>query len=489
MLAVLRRTVPWLLVAASCGPLVIVAGSAAAADSAGSLSTIATTLSFALGGAGLATALGTLEGLVVGTVAFRGRKVWTAILMLPLLAPPALWWLGIRRLPGLSLQGLSGLAGATLIAGFALAPIPFALVLAATRECPRNVYSAARLALAPAARILRVLLPLVSSAALSGFLIGAILLCGESELPFLLGFRTSMTDAITAFARSFEPGAAAAAAAPLAAVVLVLAGVAARPVLRAVLPSARSSDVGIARAPGRWGLAVALVATLPFAASVAGFAATVLRSPEALRSPAEGALATVARSLAEPVLAAWLALAAGAMAAYLVRRSPVALRVLLVAGLVVACMPPAISAIGWLALGQRLGTPVPPLFAHALHSWGLGAIAFAVAYARLPPSLEQAAELLPIPPAVRAFRLLLPSVTPSLVAAAVLAAALVYADRDVASLMLPPGSERLMLDLYLRAANAPAAVVSGLALAVLGCALAVGMLAALGPWLLLRPRG
>lgn len=66
---------------------------------------------------------------------------------------------------------------------------------------------------------------------------------------------------------------------------------------------------------------------------------------------------------------------------------------------------------------------------------------------------------------------------------------LVFSDRDVGSLLLPPGSERVLLDLYLLSANAPSAVVGLAALGTLGCGLAAGALAGLVPWLSLRPRG
>ena len=48
------------------------------------------------------------------------------------------------------------------------------------------------------------LLPVLRSALASGFLLAVILLLGESELPFLFGFRTVMTDIVTRFSQTFS---------------------------------------------------------------------------------------------------------------------------------------------------------------------------------------------------------------------------------------------------------------------------------------------
>jgi hypothetical protein len=78
---------------------------------------------------------------------------------------------------------------------------------------------------------------------------------------------------------------------------------------------------------------------------------------------------------------------------------------------------------------------------------------------------------------------------PSLVAAAALVAALVFADRDVGSILLTPGASRLMLDLYLLSANAPSARVGAAALVALAGATVTVALAAAGPLVLLKRRG
>jgi ABC-type Fe3+ transport system permease subunit len=120
---------------------------------------------------------------------------------------------------------------------------------------------------------------------------------------------------------------------------------------------------------------------------------------------------------------------------------------------------------------------------------GLAVLGFLIAYARLPRSLEDAARLVPLSPFWRAWALILPLMTASLAATSALAGALIFADRDVASLLLAPGESRLMLNLYLLAANAPSAVVGVTALIVFLAGGVVIGLAVAGPALLgLRQR-
>jgi iron(III) transport system permease protein len=135
------------------------------------------------------------------------------------------------------------------------------------------------------------------------------------------------------------------------------------------------------------------------------------------------------------------------------------------------------------------GATIPVIAAHASRAVGLAVMGFAIGYARVPASLENAARLVAMSPARRAFRFVLPLLLPSLAASAALIAALTFADRDVGSLLLPPGASRLTLDFYLASANAPSTTVGVLAIAVLAGAATAVTLAAAGPFLLWWRRG
>lgn len=98
---------------------------------------------------------------------------------------------------------------------------------------------AARVSLAPTRRFVFVLFPLVRPALLAGFLLTGILLIGESEIPFLFGFRTSMTDVVTTFSQTFDAGRSLPAILPLVVTVLALGLLMVTPLFRVMLPAAR----------------------------------------------------------------------------------------------------------------------------------------------------------------------------------------------------------------------------------------------------------
>lgn len=441
---------------------------------------------FAVGGALVATAVGAAAGIVAGVLALPGAKWLVGAACVLIAAPPAFWWIGATRVPGVPWGMVSGLASGAVVAGLALCPVPMLLVFAALRELPSNLYEAARVTLPPLRRLRFVLLPLLKAPLAGGFLLTVILLLGESEIPFLFGFRTAMTDIVTIFAQTFDVTRTIPLVAPLLLAVTGLAAVAARPLLQTVLATSRGAH-GVVRKPAS--ALFGVVAALPGAVAVfslggyawASFAGGVPR----LRIEAGMLFASVA----EPVACAWITVLLVVAAAYPVRTSA-AMRFCLWTGLLLFCIPAAIFGIGWIGISHALhGLSIPPVVAHASRAVGLPLLAFAIGYSRLPRSLEDAARLAPIPPLRRALVLVLPLAAPSLVAASALVAALTFADRDVASLLLPAGTSRLMLDLYLVSANAPSGAVGAAALTALGGAALTTALAAAGPLLLWRPRG
>ena len=191
------------LLGASALPLLFLAVRFAAAPAI-DLSSLWPGLRFAVIGAAVAVVVGGMFGAIAGTLDLPGRRWALGFAVLLLAAPPAFWWIGLTRLPG-GFGSISGVPGGSGVAGLALAPITLLLVLAAAREIPANTYQAARLSLDPVRRVRFVLLPLLRPALTAGFLLTLILLLGESEIPFLFGFRTSMTDIVTTFSQTFAP--------------------------------------------------------------------------------------------------------------------------------------------------------------------------------------------------------------------------------------------------------------------------------------------
>ena len=451
-------------------------------------SSLMQTVGFALGGAVVSTAVGAVAGLLAGTRDLPGRKWLVAASCVLVAAPPAFWWIGATRVPFVPWGILAGPLDAAIVAGLALSPVTLLLVYAALREIPSNLYEAARVALPPLRRVRFVLLPLLRAPLAGGFLLTVILLLGESEIPFLFGFRTAMTDIVTTFSQTFDVARVVPLALPLLMLVLGLGGLAGGPLLRTVLASSRGAH-GVVRKPAP--AILSLVAGVPGALalfSLGGYALAVVSGlnrgwPSVQLDPV-----TLLPSLAEPVICAWMMVLLVVAAAYPARASG-QMRWFLLAGLLLFCVPAGVFGIGWISVSQALGgLTIFPGVAHVSRAVGLPALGFAIAYSRLPRSLEDAARLVAVSPPRRAFQIVLPLLSPSLAASSALVAALTFADRDVASVLLAPGASRLMLDLYLVSANAPSATVGAVALVVLaGASLTVGV-AAVGPLLLWRRR-
>lgn len=477
-----------LLLGLTSVPLIFLLLRLSAAGLAIEWSSFGRTLGFAVGGAAMATMTGGALGMLSSVRTFPGRRGLLALSIVPIAAPPAFWWIGATRVT--SVWGnANGPGSAAVVAGLALSPVTLLFVLAALRQMPSNLYEAARVALPPAARLRAVLLPLLRAPLAGGFILTVILLMGESELPFLFGFRTVMTDVVTTFSQTFDVGKTVPLVIPLLLAILALGFLAGGPIMRTVLTSSRGAH-GVVRTPASALLSCAAAApAIGLLLSIGGYAWAIIEAlPGGWPRVSVDASTTVV-SILEPVACAWSALIVTLAVVYPTRRSG-AMRAFLWIGLLLFCIPAAIYAIGWLGVGQALGgLAIPPIVAHTSRAVALATLGFAVGYARLPTSLEDAAALVRVRAVRRAFVFVLPVIVWSLMAASALVAVLTYADRDVASLLLAPGASRLTLNLYLASANAPSSTVGALALVVLAGAAVTVLLAAAGPALLWGRRG
>jgi ABC-type Fe3+ transport system permease subunit len=260
------------------------------------VSALSQTLAFALLGAAAATIVGGALGILAGTLEIPGRRWLVAFSAALIAAPPAFWWIGFTR--AATLPGVSGLAAGAALAGTMLAPIPLLLVLAAAREIPSNAYEAARLALGPATRVWFVLLPILRPALTGGFLLTAIVLLGESEIPFLFGFRTSMTDVVTRFSQTFDVGAVIPTVVPLLLTVLAAALLLIDPLFAVLLPSSRGGRGVIRKPAGAVASAAMYLLPVLVGVSLSGYArAAASAAPDVWqRLPVDqSAVASVAR--------------------------------------------------------------------------------------------------------------------------------------------------------------------------------------------------
>src|SRR5262249_25481812 len=149
---------------------------------------------------------------------------------------------------------------------------------------------------------------------LAGLLLAGILLLGESEIPFLFGFRTAMTDVVTTFSQRFDAGSTAPIVVPLVSTVVVAALLLVQPLFKVLLPSSRGGR-GIVRVPARHAASVVTFGLpLVAAASLLGYARGLGSTGLGSRLWAE--LPAVRVSIVEPVACAWVTIAIALLAAY-----------------------------------------------------------------------------------------------------------------------------------------------------------------------------
>src|SRR5262249_2395049 len=201
------------------------------------------------------------------------------------------------------------------------------------------------------------------------------------------------------------------------------------PLQQTLLTSSRGA-LGVVRRRGSVGVSLCVAtASAGVALSVGGYLSAILAPAPRGWSSVPIEATTIVASILEPVGFAWTSVVAAVVAGYPARRSG-AMPVFLWAGLVLFCVPSAIYAIGWLALGQVAGgVVIPPALAHTSRGVALAVLGFVVAYSRLPRSLEDAAALVGVSPLRRAWLFIVPLVKWPLAAAAALIAALAFSGR------------------------------------------------------------
>lgn len=446
----------------------------------------ASTFAFVISGAAVSLVVGGALGAIFALAAVRGRSLLLALAVLPIAAPPAFWWLGVTRLiPMTFTEAPAVIAG--VIAGLSYAPITMLLVFTGLRQLSASHYEAARVALPPLVRRTRILIPSVQAPLVGAGLLTIVLLLGESELPFLFGFRTVMTEVVTGFAQTFDARAVFPLAAPMAAAITACSLIAAAVLDGTAFSAGRFKPGSSLRPAAPWMSLLAMGPAVGILLSLAGFALAA-RAPGII-SQTLAAPATVAMSVAEPVFCAWTAVMIAIVAGYAARRSEAA-RPLAWFSLLLLSFPSAFYAIGWIRLGQQFGVVLPsPAIVHLTRGVPFAALAFLVAARQVPTTLEDAARLIWGSAWRRARQVTLPLLAAPLMAVSALVGAIAYSDRDAATLLLAPGDARLTLNLYLASANASSATIGAAALvATVGALLAVA-LAALGPMIVRVRRG
>lgn len=438
--------------------------------------------------AGSVTLLSLVAGLPCGVLAglYRTplRGLLLPMLVLPLLAPPFLWALGLSMLRiqlGLPQDGLlSGLTGTTLAFATGAIPLVFFAAMLATRGLSRGQVDGARLA-GGEGRLVRLALRHAGPVALLAALLAGVLTLSDPGAGQILGCDGAAARMLVAFSASYDFSLAARQALTLAGLVLLaslpLATVAA-PRLSAAL-TARTSGLA-PLAPNRrlaW-LATALI--LAVLAATTGLALAGLSWPAIDRPAFARAWHEAARTLPDTVIYAAgsgiLATMAGCTLAFCAGRQR-HLRTVVLGGLVVIfALPPSLGALGLVAAAAD----APPALDGVLRSrftvmlW-LSLRLFPVVavfalrnLAGMSPSWSMAAAVHGVPLRVYLGRVLAPWLWPAAATSGVLAGLLALCDISSMLLLHPPGRGSLPLSIFTVMANAPESLSASLCLIYIG---------------------
>jgi iron(III) transport system permease protein len=385
-----------------------------------------------------------------------GRRIWTVLLVAPLVVPVFVTGYAYANLSGT----LQGFWGAVAILAFSYYPVVFLLVSASMRVLDPALEETARsLGLGGWATFRRVVLPQIRPALYGGLLL--VLLSGLVEYDAFVAFhyQTFTIDIYSQYRLSFSASGAAALSglsillclAILVCEALLRGGAnytkigsgSRRPATRVRLGrSTLPALVGMVALVGiALGVPVGMLVYWWSNASAAGHAAA--RAELHYLGPA--ALTSVLMGLASAVLATILALPLAVLA---VRHNGPVVTALERSVYVAFALPDLVAAIALAYGATRLvpslyGTVFLMVLAEALLFLPFALVALRTTLGLIEPALEESARALGLGPLRTLWRVTIPLARPGLGAAAVLVFAFTLGDLSTAQVLLPPGMDSL----------------------------------------------
>ena len=475
-------------------PLIMTAGSGGGSEWLGGGFSASLVRSFQV--AGTVSLLSLCAGLPCGVLAglyrFPLRGVLLPLLLLPLLAPPFLWALGLSMLRirlGLPADGaLSGWSGTSLAFATGALPLVFFAAMLATRGLSPGQIDGARLA-GGDARLVWHAIRYAFPAALLAALLAGILTLSDPGAGQILGFEGAAVQMLISFSASYDFDLAARQALVLTALVLAASlplAIAAAPRLSAALSRHTSESSPLAsHKAGGVATTILLVVLLgsTFGLAMAGLSWPAIERPAFVRGWHE-AMRTLPDTLLYAFGAGILAVLAGCLLAICAGRQ-MRLRAVVLGGLlVIVALPPSMGALGIVSTAAS----GPSAFDVILRSrftvmlWlGLRVFPVVAIFAlrslnHMSPTWAMAGAVHGVPMQLYLWRVLLSWLAPALIASGVLAALLALSDISSMLLLHPPGRGSLPLAIFTVMANAPEALGASLCLIHIGgfaCALAL----------------
>jgi len=402
----------------------------------------------------------------------RSGFMW--LLTVPFVLPPyfiALGWNRVAsRFGAISSDWLFGFGGCVVVLSSVFIPITMLLTVASSSNVDGRLEEAGRLTSGWPAVLRRITLPLSAPGIMFSLVLVFLLAIGELSVPSFLRYPVLPVLSFTQFAASYNFGAAAAAAVPLAA--LALAGVLIESAfLQNRLFTFRNIGRGLLIPLGRWkliaaaiaGLLAAVLVILPLSALFAD-----AFSLGAVRDAMQRAGASVARSVIYSTIAATILMILGFLLGYSTRDR--GQRLVNFLTLALFAIPGTVLSIGLIRLWNSpitwliYATPVLLILGYTAQYCAVTTRLSLAGFFQIPKTFNEAALLSGASWTQRLFRIFVPLSNRTLICAWL--AAYIFCLRDVPLAMMtaPPGGEPLSARILTLMANGAPPMIASLCL-------------------------
>jgi iron(III) transport system permease protein len=401
----------------------------------------------------------------------RSGLMW--LLTVPFVLPPYFIALGwnrvVARLGATSSDWLFGFGGCVLVLSSVFLPITMLLTVASSSNVDGRLEEAGRLTSGWPAVLRRITLPLSAPGIMFSLVLVILLAIGELSVPSFLRYPVLPVLSFTQFAASYNFGAAAAAAAPLAALAFVGVLIEST-VLQNRVFTFRNIGRGLLIPLGRWkfisaaiaGLLTVTLVILPLSALFAD--ASLAAIPNAMRR----AGASVARSVIYSAVAATILMTLGFLLGHLTRDR--GQRLVNFLTLALFAIPGTVLSIGLVRLWNSpitwliYTTPALLILGYTAQYCAVTTRLSVAGFFLIPRTFDEAARLSGASWTRRLFRIFVPLSTRALICAWLAAYILCLRDVPLALMTAPPGGDPLPARILTLMANGAPPLIASLCL-------------------------
>jgi iron(III) transport system permease protein len=452
--------------------------------------------------AGLVTLFSLLLGLPLGIVLGKsdvsGRRLLITLFTVPLLIPPyvyAVAWFHLLGRQGLISRWLASgawkagsdflfsLWGCAWILFACYMPILMLLTIAFIRSVNPRLEEAALL-VAKWPRVLsRITLPLILPGIILGMLLIFLLSLGEFGVPLFLRINVFPVETFTQFSANYDFGAAAAAAVPLA--IIALAAVLTeglfleKKTVHVRVGSESGSGIRMELGHSRKWVS-ALLWIFAFVITVMPLLALMSESAsgQAWRTAMIQGWDSILRSLFFAGVAATVLTILGFLTGYLIHVQGIrGWKLLDTLTILLFAVPSTVIGIGMIGVWNRpltnfiYSSPIILILGYVIQYWVLPGRITLAALSRIPPSMEEAAQVMGVSWTKRIRGIVVPLIRRDLYVAWLVAYIFCLRDTGISMLVYPPGSDPLTVRIFTLMANGEPAMIAALCVLLIVLAL------------------